>query len=178
MSAAWTLVVGLGNPGSKYERTRHNAGWQVVDALVRSLGAEQVHEADDRRPSDQWRSDDILFVKPTTFMNGSGPEVRRVMDYYKIPIDRLLVVTDELDLPFGTVKLRPGGGSAGHKGMDSVITAMGTEDFARLRVGIGRPPEGRDATDFVLSPFDPDQADDLPRVVTDAADQAKEWLDV
>jgi peptidyl-tRNA hydrolase, PTH1 family len=178
MSAHWTLVAGLGNPGPQYERTRHNFGWMVLDALVRSLGADPVGTHSDREPSDQWRTGDTLLIRPTTFMNESGSEVRRVSDYYKVPTDRLLVIADELDLPFGTIKLQPTGGSAGHKGIASVIKAVGTEEFTRLRLGIGRPPEGRDATDFVLSSFDKDEAEDLPRVITEAVGKAREWLDV
>ena len=178
MTADWTLVAGLGNPGKKYAGTRHNFGWLVVDALVGSLGAEPLRQANDREPSDQWRSEDTLLIKPTTFMNRSGSEVRRVMDYYKVPADRLLVIADELDLPFGTVKLRQGGGSAGHQGIASVIEAVGTGGFTRLRLGIGRPPEGRDPTEFVLAPFETDEAEDLPLLVTEAADLVKEWLGV
>ncbi|MDP4000472.1 MAG: aminoacyl-tRNA hydrolase [bacterium] len=178
MSAPRTLVAGLGNPGKKYEGTRHNFGWLVLDALVRSLDAEPARKAGDNEPSDQWRSGDVLLIKPTTFMNASGPEVRRVMDYYKIPTDRLLVIADELDLPFGTVQLKPGGGSAGHQGIASVMDVLGSGDFARLRLGIGRPPEGMDPTDFVLAPFDKDETKELARIVTEASDKAKEWLDV
>lgn len=178
MSPFGTLVAGLGNPGKRYERTRHNFGWLVADALVRALAAEPFRSATDREPSDQWRSDDTLLIKPTTFMNASGPEVRRVLEYYNVPASRLLVLTDELDLPFGAVQLREGGGSAGHQGIASVVEALGTDGFARLRLGIGRPPAGMDPVDFVLAPFDQEETEDLPRVVTEAADTAKEWLGV
>ncbi|MEX2043392.1 MAG: aminoacyl-tRNA hydrolase [Patescibacteria group bacterium] len=178
MNPFGTLVAGLGNPGKRYERTRHNFGWLVTDALVDALAAEPLRSATDREPSDQWRSDDTLLIKPTTFMNASGPEVRRVLDYYKIPAGRLLVLADELDLPFGTVQLREGGGSAGHQGIASVMEAVGTGDFARLRLGIGRPPAGTDPTDFVLAPFGKEEAEDLPGIVTAAADTVKEWLGV
>ena len=178
MSPDWTLVIGLGNPGEQYADTRHNIGWSVIDTLARSLGAESVQRPSDVKPSEQWRSEDTLLVKPTTFMNDSGREVQRIKEYYKVPLNRLLVIADELDLPFGTAKLKEGGGSAGHKGISSIVRALGSEDFARLRVGIGRPPEHMDPSDFVLAPFDKEEADDLPRIVTAAADQTKEWLGV
>jgi PTH1 family peptidyl-tRNA hydrolase len=166
------LVVGLGNPGGKYEQTRHNIGFMVTDALVRRSGgafrgskqrADIARISIDRLP--------VLVAQPVTYMNDSGHAVRRLQDYYHIPLERLMVVCDDIDLPFGTLRLRPSGSSGGHGGLKSIIRELGTEQFARLRIGVGRPP--RSAVPHVLGSFDNEETERLPRLIDLAVDAVK-----
>lgn len=146
------LVVGLGNPGRKYSRTRHNVGWRVVEALVETLEGSfsYVKECE----NDLAHVGDVVVIKPQTFMNESGRAVRAAMDYYKIAVADVLVVHDDKDLPFGTIRLRFGGSSAGHNGVRSVIEHLG-EEFSRVRVGVANAEMAQfaDAADFVLGRF-------------------------
>jgi PTH1 family peptidyl-tRNA hydrolase len=153
----WKLVVGLGNPGSKYEGTRHNIGFEVVDQLAKSPATGRFV-----RKFDGWLAETeiafrrVLLLKPQTFMNLSGRSVRQALQFYKIePVD-MLVVCDDLSLPLGRLRLRPGGSDGGQKGLKDIMGQIGTSDFARLRIGIGeRGPI--DAADFVLSRFRPSE---------------------
>lgn len=131
------LIVGLGNPGSKYQNNRHNLGFRVIDAYASVLGLEWAYSSD-------WicfwaKNDDLLLVKPSTFMNKSGAAVKAVADFYKIDLADMLVISDDVDLPFSKIRLAFDGLSAGHLGVDSVIKYIGGFEFARLRVGIGHP---------------------------------------
>ena len=165
------LVVGLGNPGSQYEGNRHNLGFMVVDELLRRAGAAaprakfgaEVSEA----PLGKTKA---LFCKPMEFMNVSGQSVVRVAQFWKVEPQQTVVVYDELDLPFGQLKLGSGGGHGGHNGVRSMISCWGTPDFARVRVGIGRPPAGHDPANFLLSDFNRDERSRLPEVIGEAAD--------
>lgn len=148
------LIVGLGNPGPEYARHRHNAGFQCLERLAEAHGLSfdrLQHKA--RVALGTIAGADVILAKPLSFMNLSGQPVRSLVHHYRIPFSRLLVIHDDLDLPLGTIRLRPQGGSGGHRGMTSVIEALGSRDFPRLRVGIGRPPPGLDPTDHVLSDF-------------------------
>jgi PTH1 family peptidyl-tRNA hydrolase len=150
------LVVGLGNPGRRYGRTFHNAGFLAVELLSRSLGARLVAEEDLDRGTAQVSGVTILLARPLTFMNHSGRSVAPVYrDYAESPED-LIVIHDDLDIPLGQVKLKRGGGTGGHNGLRSLGDELGTRDFLRVRIGIGRPPEGIDPADFVLSPVPPE----------------------
>ena len=147
------LVVGLGNPGPKYEGTRHNAGFWFADRLAATprggLPAGPALLA--RRLRDRRRSAGrVRLVKPTTYMNRSGQAVGGIAEYYRIAAAAILVVHDDLDLPPGTVRLKEGGGHGGHNGLRDIVAHLGTRDFARVRLGIGRPTPGRDAIDYVL----------------------------
>ena len=168
------IVVGLGNPGREYAATRHNLGFMVVDELARRLSA------GDRRG--RFRSvlieafdagQKVALVKPQTYMNLSGTAVREVMQWYKTPLADVLVVVDDIDLPFGAMRLRAGGGSGGHNGLKSIIADVGAEEFSRLRIGIGRGPGV--ATRQVLGRFSPAEEKALPEVIRAAADCALEW---
>lgn len=165
------LVVGLGNPGSRYARTRHNAGFEVVSALADHLRApswrEKFHGEFTRASiADQ----DALLLRPMTYMNDSGRSVRAAMTFFKAEVGDLIVVHDELDLEFGALRLKVGGGHAGHNGLRSIFQEVGSGDFVRLRVGIGRPPPGwtADVADFVLSDFPSEQRAQLPDVIKQA----------
>ena len=152
------IIVGLGNPGEKYERTRHNAGFMAVDELAGRLRieiAQEKHHALLGRGT--MESHDAVLVKPQTFMNESGRAVAAVLrDSYATP-EQLVVLHDELDLPLGAVRIKTGGGHGGHNGLRSIIDRVGTAEFLRVRIGIGRPAAGMDAAAFVLSPFSPEE---------------------
>ena len=137
------VVLGIGNPGREYEATRHNVGFRVVDRVAASVGVE-VKKRKFKALLGEGMSDGerLLLVKPQTFVNLSGESARAVIDYFGVGVDSLLVVTDDVNLPLGTVRCRPGGSSEGHNGLDSVIQHLGTSEFARLRVGVGRPEAG------------------------------------
>lgn len=151
MAASIQLVVGLGNPGADYVMTRHNVGWWFVDALARAHGGSFSHER--KFSGDVCRinigGNDIRLLKPTTFMNRSGQAVKALSAYLKVPPEAVLVAHDDLDLPFGTVRLKRGGGSGGHNGLKDTIAHLG-EDFMRLRFGIAHPDGSRDVIDYVL----------------------------
>lgn len=166
------LVVGLGNPGSKYERTRHNAGFFVVDAIAKSLALPDFRE----KFSGVWTRGDawgesLALLKPTTFMNLSGDSVQPAAAFLKVPPASVIVVHDELDLAFADVRIKVGGGHAGHNGLRSIIGRLGTPEFVRVRVGIGKPPPGfrGDVADYVLSGFDASEQAELSGVVDKAA---------
>lgn len=175
--ASKRLIVGLGNPGVKYEKTRHNVGWRVIDEL-----ATRYHFGGGRseKRAQTWdgviRGERVKLAKPLTFMNRSGESVRALMDYYEIPIDCLLVVHDDLDTPFGTLRLRKAGGHGGQNGLRSIIQHLGDKDFARLRFGIGRPPGKMQPVDYVLQAFKGDDAIEAAELAARAADAIEAWL--
>lgn len=172
------MIVGLGNPGSEYAAHRHNVGFHVVDALARAHGLSFArHKAAQARVAEgpiEGRS--VLVTKPQTFMNLSGKSVVRLARDCQIPPERILVVYDDLDLPLGRLRVRANGGSGGHKGMRSIIDLLGTQDFPRIRVGIDRPPGSMDPADYVLEPFDRDQAEPIKETVQRAVAAVECWL--
>lgn len=164
--------MGLGNPGEKYARTRHNLGFMVVDELARRFSMENWKNKDSaRQVYDSQRK--LVLVKPASFMNNSGVPVRLISSWYRTPPEGVLVITDDLDIPFGTLRMRASGGHGGHNGLRSIIGTIG-EDFPRIRVGIGRP--AIDAIDQVLGTFEPAESRLLPRIIEAAADGAEKWL--
>lgn len=164
------LVAGLGNPGREYERTRHNVGWMVADELVRRHGGSYRSKFSGQLS--ELRSDTGRFavLRPETFMNESGSSIGPAARFFKVPPESLLVVHDEGDFDLGRLQARLGGGLAGHNGLRSIAAQLGTPDFLRLRIGVGRPGrgDGRDLADYVLSDFEPE--DDAQGIVTRAAD--------
>jgi PTH1 family peptidyl-tRNA hydrolase len=166
------LVVGLGNPGRQYSAHRHNVGFMVVDELAIACRADGFRSRwSGELAKGEISGEDIVLLKPQTFMNESGRSVQAAMAFFKPKIDRLLVVHDELDLPFGTVRLKAGGGHAGHNGLRSIMACIGTGDFGRIRFGIGRPPPGfrGEVADYVLSGFDAPERAALPDLLKKAA---------
>lgn len=152
------LIVGLGNPGPGYARNRHNIGFQCVERFIKRHGlASEKVMFKALVIAGQIDSTKVLLARPLTFMNLSGQAVRSLLRWYHIALSDLLVVYDDLDLPLGRIRLRQRGGSGGHKGMRSIIEALGSEEFPRLRIGIGRPTHG-DPQDYVLSDFTPDES--------------------
>jgi len=148
------LVVGLGNPGEKYERTRHNVGWMVLDALAKRLGVEFSREKFNGLYGEAFvNGEKVFLLKPLTYMNRSGDCVGKFARFFKVEPGSVVAVYDDLDLPLGTLRFKPKGSSGGHRGVESLIAALGTKEFPRLRVGIGRPATKEEVVNFVLSPF-------------------------
>jgi PTH1 family peptidyl-tRNA hydrolase len=172
------LIVGLGNPGAEYARTRHNAGFVLVDRIAEQwrCGWSSERKFQSRMARTGRGGRQILLCKPETFMNASGEAVRAVMDFYGVPLERLLVVVDDADLPLGGLRLRPGGGSGGHHGLESIERHLGADGFARQRIGIGRREGSREITGHVLGRFLADEAGLLERVLEAAAGQVETWL--
>ncbi len=163
-----TLIVGLGNPGPQYEKTRHNIGFMVVDAIAR----EHNIDLSKNKFNAFYGAGDIaqtpcVLLKPQTFMNLSGRSLVPALAFYQIPIKRVIVIHDELDIPYGQIRLKTGGGHAGHNGLRSIIELTGSADFMRVRMGIGRPKFG-DVSSFVLSPFQTDEQATLSDLCTQA----------
>ena len=172
------LIVGLGNPGSEYASHRHNIGFQVVQALAtaHSLAFARRRRARARVAEGRIGPWQVLLAKPHTFMNLSGRAVGRLSRSHEIPSERILAIYDDLDLPLGRLRLRPGGGSGGHQGMRSIIKALGTQAFPRLRVGIDRPPGSMDPADYVLQPFTEEEAALAGEAVERAVAAVECWL--
>ena len=169
------IVVGLGNPGKQYDGTRHNVGWMVLDRIADRAGWTGRGKTRDDAMSVRGRfaDTDLLLVKPLTFMNLSGQAVRKVLARERVPMEDLLVVVDDFALPLGKLRLREEGSAGGHNGLKSIIAEMGTQKFARLRVGIGEP--GQNVVDHVLSRFQADEQAALDRVLAAAADAVEDW---
>jgi PTH1 family peptidyl-tRNA hydrolase len=148
-----SLIVGLGNPEPRYQRNRHNLGFRVVDALGEKIGAEWARKFDGELAQGNVGGVKVLLLKPQTFMNRSGDSVAPAVRFFKLALTQVLVAHDELDLELGRIQLKQGGGSGGHNGLRSIEAALGSKDFGRLRLGIGRPPAEWDAADYVLSDF-------------------------
>lgn len=172
MADTW-LVVGLGNPGPRYEHTRHNVGQMVVAELAARRGETlRAHKAN-ARVAETWLRPGgarLVLATPNSFMNVSGGPVSQLARFYGVPPERTVLVHDEIDIPFDTIKLKAGGGHGGHNGIRDVAKALGTADFPRVRVGVGRPPGRQDAADWVLDPFSAAERSQLPLLVADAAD--------
>ncbi|MDI3481569.1 MAG: peptidyl-tRNA hydrolase, family [Tepidanaerobacteraceae bacterium] len=167
------LIAGLGNPGKQYEYTRHNTGFLVLDIIAEKLGvkinrvkfkglvAEAIYEGEK-----------ILLLKPQTYMNLSGESVSDAVNFYKIPLDRIIIIYDDMDLPAGRLRIRPEGSSGGHRGMDSIIYQLSTDKFCRIRVGIGRPGGEKDAASYVLGNFYGEEAQKIKAAMEAAAQAA------
>jgi peptidyl-tRNA hydrolase, PTH1 family len=173
------LIVGLGNPGADYARTRHNAGFLVAEQLAQAWQARWCYEKkfNARLASAQRESRRVLLCEPQTYMNGSGEAVAAVVAFYRVPLERLLVMVDDADLPLGELRLRPSGSSGGHHGLESVEQHLGTREYARLRIGIGRQAGARQITGHVLGRFSSTEAALADKVLNVASDQARTWLE-
>ncbi len=173
------LVVGLGNPGRKYQDTRHNVGFWVIDRAASETGTSFNEEKTPPRyllaQTHLWGAK-IFFLKPLEYMNRSGGPVQRVASYYNIQPENILVVHDDLDVPFGRLKFVRSGGHGGHNGIRSIIDAIGTKNFPRLKIGIGRPPDGMPADRFVLGKFSRDESQVISKVVDLAVQGVEEFI--
>lgn len=177
MSPSPHLLIGLGNPGREYKDTRHNIGFMLVDHLAERIGARGLKvQSKAIVTSGLYEENKLILAKPQTYMNLSGHSVQGLLHFYKIPHSQLLVAHDDLDIPFGTIRIRPTGGPGGQRGMANTIELLGTKDFPRLRLGIGRPPGRMDPKDYVLQNFSKDELKLLPEILSRAADAALEFV--
>jgi len=171
------VIAGLGNPGPTYQWTRHNAGFLFLDRLA-NLERIAISRKTFSGLAGEWtrKADRLVLLKPQTFMNLSGRSIMQALQFYKLPLSNLIVVHDELDIPFGTVGFKQGGGHGGHNGLRSIKEQLGKDDFLRLRIGIGRPPHG-DTTNYVLGTIPPEQMEQMPRILDGALDMLEMMLD-
>ena len=165
------LVVGLGNPGPVYAGNRHNAGFLVADLLADRVGEKfKAHKGRANLVETRLAGQRVLLAKPMTYMNESGSPVASLRDFFKVPVDRIVVVHDELEIPYGWLRLKAGGGDAGHNGLKSISACLGSKDYVRVRVGIGRPPGRMDVASYVLKDFSGTERKELPFHLDRAAD--------
>jgi PTH1 family peptidyl-tRNA hydrolase len=170
------VVVGLGNPGKKYDGTRHNVGFLVIDALAKGPGVsgfQHRFEADIAEANEA--GEKTLLVKPMTFMNLSGRAVRQIVDYYQVPLENLLVVCDDVNLPLGKLRFRAKGSAGGHNGLKDIENHLGTQEYARLRIGVGAPPE-EGMVDYVLGRFRPSERPVMEEALSQAVQGVVVWL--
>ncbi len=171
------LLIGLGNPGREYQNNRHNFGFMLIDRIAVRINARGLKvQSKAIVTSGIYQDCKLILAKPQTYMNLSGQSIQGLANFYKLPLENLLVAHDDLDIPFGTIRMRPGGGPGGQKGIASTITQLGTKEFARLRLGIGRPPGKMDPAAYVLQDFSRDEAKILSEVLDRAADAALEFV--
>ena len=171
------IIVGLGNPGRKYEATRHNIGFEVVYELARRHATGGVRKQFDSESVEaQIGMQKCLLLCPQTYMNRSGRSVTRARDFYKLELDEILVICDDFNLDLGRLRTRRKGSAGGQKGLADIIRCLGSDEFARLRVGIGHPPPQWDVADFVLSKFNKDERDAIVAAVNRAANAVEDWV--
>lgn len=171
------LIVGLGNPGKDYRETRHNIGFMTVDRIAERLGSSFTRTQSKALITDgRYQGQRIYLAKPQTFMNASGQAVGALLKFYKIPLKNLLVAYDDVDLPYETMRIKPSGGSAGHRGMKNIIQQLGTHEFPRLRLGVGRSYGSKQATDYVLKPFSKEESEFLSVYIDRAAEAALAYV--
>ena len=168
------MIVGLGNPGETYKNTRHNMGFMVIDQLVRSQNIlKQQKKFSASLQFINIGQEQIVLVKPLTYMNLSGQPVRSLLQWFKMPLENLLIIYDDMDIEAFKIKIRPQGGSGGHKGLASIINSLNTQDFARIRIGIGRAPN--EANNWVLGNISKNEAELLQKTIAEAAEAAECW---
>ncbi len=172
------VVVGLGNPGVRYQHTRHNVGFQVLGELARRHPATKPRVKFEAEVVEvAIAAEKILLIAPQTYMNASGKSVGQLVDFFKLPLADILVVCDDLNLETGRLRLRASGSAGGQKGLADIIDRLGTQEFSRLRIGIGRPPERMDATDYVLDRFGQEEIEVIALAIVLAADAVEIWTD-
>jgi len=172
------LIVGLGNPGHEYRNTRHNVGFKVIDALAQRHSVNSWSEKfGGLEAKIRCNEMSVILVKPLSYMNLSGQAVQGFSAFYKVETPDILVIVDDVELPLGRLRARPGGGAGGHNGLKSVIQSLGTEDFPRLRVGVGRGDDGKNLSNFVLGRFTEDEHEIISAAVLRAADATELFID-
>lgn len=177
MTDSTFLIIGLGNPGREYKDNRHNFGFMLIDRLVVRLNARGMKlQSKAIITSTNYEDNKLILAKPQTFMNLSGQSVQGLVHFYKLPLSNILLAHDDLDLPFGTIRMRPDGGAGGQKGVASTIERLGTKEFPRLRLGIGRPPGRMEVPAYVLQNFGRDETTVLSSLLDRAADATLEFV--
>lgn len=172
------IIVGLGNPGEQYENTRHNVGYRVVEKVAEKLNiAINKEKFSGMYGEGSYNGKKVMLLKPTTYMNLSGESVCEIVDFYKLPLSELLVVYDDIDIDLGNIRIRPEGSSGTHNGMRNIADMLGSHDFARVRVGTGKPTEGLDLAEYVLGKFNDNEKDIIKKSIDDAAEAVLEILD-
>lgn len=173
------LIVGLGNPGTKYEDTKHNIGFNTIEKLINELGMDynikHISKFNALITEINFKEKKILFVKPLTYMNLSGEAISRIIKWYKIEIEDMIVIHDDLDMPLGKIRFREKGSAGGHNGIASIIQNINTDVFKRVKIGIGRP-EGREIVNHVLTPFSSEEKDFIDQSIVDVTKALIEWL--
>ena len=170
------LIIGLGNPGKEYEKTRHNTGFMVLDKVAEKLDVHiDQNKFNGLYVKLKYKGEDVILLKPQTFMNLSGESVRKVMDFFKINVDDILVIYDDMDMPVGKLRLRQNGSAGGHNGIKNIILHTGSQQFCRIRVGIGRHPYMK-VVDYVLSRFTKEEAPAITQGIEDASDAVLDML--
>lgn len=171
------IIAGLGNPGLKYDNTRHNVGFETLDVISRQSGI-KINKLKHKALLGEGTIGDkkVLLVKPQTFMNLSGESIREIIDWYKLPPGNIIIIYDDVDLSTGRIRIRPGGSSGTHNGMKSVIYQIQSDEFPRIRIGIGKPPDGWDIADYVLGRFSTEEREIVSVSVLKAADAAVDIL--
>ena len=173
------VVVGLGNPGREYQDTRHNVGFAVIDEIAKRYSADVTSVKFKSLYTDiRIKNSKVLLVKPTTYMNNSGQALREVMDFYKLDPSDILVIYDDIDIPIGKIRVRKKGSSGSHNGLRSIVKHLGSEEFPRIRVGIGRPDERISLTNYVLGKFSEDERIDINKAIKNSADAVESLIDV
>lgn len=173
MTETTFLLIGLGNPGREYKDNRHNVGFMLIDRLSVLLNVRMNRlQSKALVASTTYQGRKLILAKPQTYMNLSGQAVQGLVHFYKVPLENVMIAHDDLDLPFGVIRIRPGGGAGGQKGIASAIERLGTKDFPRLRIGIGRPPGRMDPADYVLQDFPPADLTTLSETLGRAAEAA------
>lgn len=171
------LIIGLGNPGKEYEKTRHNTGFMVLDRLAEKLNTTiEQNKFNGLYTKCKYKGEDVILLKPQTFMNLSGESVRKMMDFYKIDLEDIIVIYDDMDMPVGKLRLRQNGSAGGHNGIKNIILHTGSQNFCRIRVGIGRHPYMK-VVDYVLSRFNSDESSAIEKGIEDASDAVVDILD-
>ncbi|HQV93244.1 MAG TPA: aminoacyl-tRNA hydrolase [Anaerolineales bacterium] len=171
------LLIGLGNPGREYANTRHNFGFMAIDRLAVRLNARGMKVMSKAIVMDsKYEDHKLILAKPQTFMNLSGQSVQGLAHFYKIPNENLMILSDDLDLPFGTIRIRASGGPGGQRGLSSILEKLGTKDIPRMRLGIGRPPGRMEPADYVLQNFSRDDLQSISEILDRAADAALEFV--
>jgi len=171
-------ICGLGNPGEKYERTKHNIGFVILEHLAHKFDFKFSQKIFNSSMAEvPFHDKKVLFIKPQTFMNRSGEAVEQAVSFYKTDLKQLLVIHDEIDFPFGKIKLKFDGGDAGHNGLKSIIEELGTASFHRLRIGIGRPAMKEEVSSYVLSPFSSELREKLSHVISQACDEIGKFIE-
>ncbi|NIP39716.1 MAG: aminoacyl-tRNA hydrolase [Candidatus Dadabacteria bacterium] len=171
------LIAGLGNPGGEYEKTRHNVGFLLVDTIAQDIGVSITKRGfQSFYELGHFDGNKVLLLKPQTYMNNSGNAVREAKEYYKIDTENIIVIHDEMDIPLGRIKLKNGGGSAGHKGIKSIISNIGSDNFPRVRIGVGKPYDKDRVIKHVLSNFNKEQNEELKQVLESAKESVYEII--